>query len=424
MNGFKLASALLRSTWLVDHNWAENNLGLAQMILDGNSITNENNNQIANLDSRLAKYGYRDGWSNAGKGSLAFYNINGPILHYGWCDDGTNELHQMFNEAEHNKNIAGHFFLMDTPGGQADGVLEFAEAIKSSSKPVVAFVNGGMLASGGVWIASAADYIYASSLLCEVGSVGAFSTLIDASERDKREGVKRITIRAKQSSDKNTVYDLAKSGDKGALAELEGRVSVLADHFINTVKSNRSEKLTTEEWNTGKMYFANEAVQMGLIDGISTLDESINLLFSLSSSKNKKSNMKNFNNVAALADNDQVTQDALDLANADLSTAGITHVTLVEQSVIEESVRVSSALNEAQAAIITANSTIASQVTAITEKDAKIVALESVIANRAKVDTGTASVADATGKSEIETEEPVKVAKHNQIADSTFFGGK
>lgn len=420
MNGFKLASALLRSTWLVDDSWAENNIGLAQLILEGNAINSDLKKQVANLDNRLTKYSYREGWGNATKGSFAFYNINGPILHYGWCDDGTNEFHQIFNEAEHNNNIAGHFLLMDTPGGQADGVLEFAETIKSSTKPVVAFVNGGMIASGGVWIASAADFIYASSVMCEVGSVGAYSTLIDASERDKREGVKRITIRAKQSIDKNTVYELAKSGDKDAIAELEGRVSVLADHFINAVKTNRGDKLTTDSWNTGKMYFADEAVKMGLIDGISTFEESINLLTSLSNSNKKsKTNMSKFNNVTALAGEDQVSQEALDLANADLTSAGITHVTLVEQSVIDEGVRVTNEL-------VTANSTIAAQVISIAEKYAKISTLEGVIANRAKVDTGTASATsvNATEKSEIETEELVKVAKHNQIADSGFFGSK
>lgn len=426
MNGFKLASAILRSTWLVNDAWADNNISLAQMILDGNNITDESKKFVANLDNRLTSYQYRDGWKNASKGSFAYYNINGPILHYGYCDNGTHELHQSFNEAEINQNIAGHFFLMDTPGGQADGILEFAETIKNSSKPVVAFVNGGMIASAGVWIACAADYIFASSALCEVGSIGAFSTLIDASERDKKEGVKRITIRAKQSTDKNTVFELAKTGDKNALAELEERVSVLAGCFIDTVKSNRKDKLTNEEWNSGRLYFADEAVSMGLIDGICTMDQAIDKLSSINKPKNKKSNMKIFNNVAALADQDQVTQELLDLANADLTAAGITHVTLVEQSVIDEGARVTAELATAQTAVSTANSTIAAQVTALLEKDQKIAALEGVIANRAKVDTGTATVVGdaATETAEIDNDESIKVAKHNQIADTSFFGGK
>lgn len=416
MNGLKMASALLRSVWLVDDTWAENNISLAQMILDGKMTAKETNPIMVNLDSRLSKYHYKDGWNTASKNSYAFYDITGPILHYGWCDDGTNELNQRFKEAEDSGNISGHFLFMDTPGGQADGVKEFAETIRSSSKPVVAFINGGMIASGGVWLASAADCIYASSNLCEVGSIGAYSQLIDSSERDQREGVKRIIIRAKQSGDKNTVYELAKSGDEKALGELQDRISVVAAEFLNAVENNRKQHLKTNEWNTGKMYFADEAVNMGLIDGISTIEAAIDTLTTLTKNKKSKSNMSKFNNVVALAGQDQVSQEALDLANADLTEAGITHVTLVEQSVIDEGARVTEEL-------ATANSTIADQVTAIQEKDARIKTLEGVIANRAKVDTGKAAVSgnDATTIAEIQDTAPVKVAAHNKVADSGFF---
>lgn len=414
MNGLKMASALLRSVWLVDHNFAENNIGLAQSILDGTISKQESTPLVVNIDGRFSQYHFKDGWNGAKKDTLAFYDITGPILHYGWCNDGTNELNHQFKEAEENSNISGHFLFMDTPGGQADGVKEFAETIRNSSKPVVAFVNGGMIASGGVWIASAADQIFASSNLCEVGSIGAYSQLIDSSERDQRDGVKRITIRAKQSSDKNTVYELAKSGDENALAELQDRISVVAAEFISAVENNRKTHLKSSEWNTGKMYFAEEAISMGLIDGISTLEDAIGVLVSLT--KNKKSNMSKFNNVVALAGQDQVSQEALDLANADLTQAGITHVTLVEQSVIDEGARVT-------AELATANSTIADQVAAIQEKDARIQNLESVIANRAKVDTGKAAVAGeaATKESEIKDAPPTKVAAHNLAADSGFF---
>lgn len=424
MNNFKFVSALLRATWLVDNEWAEQNLSLAQSILEGNTIASENiDRNVVSLDSRFTKYHYRDGWSKASKGSFAFHNITGPLIHYGWCDDGTHELHQSFKEAENTPNISGHFFFMDTPGGQADGIKEFAETIKNSTKPVVAFVNGGMIASGGVWIASAADEIFCSSELCYVGSIGAYSTLIDTTERDQRDGVKRIVIKARQSKDKNTVYELAKSGDEKALAELKDDVSVLAQHFIDSVSQNRSEKLTTQEWNTGKMYHAGKAVEMGLVDGILSFESTVNRLEQLSkTNKKSKTNMKNFNNVAALAGMDQVSQEAMDLANADLTAAGITHVTLVEQSVLDEASRVTSEL-------ATANTTVAQNATKIQELEStvsankvKIETLEGVIANRASVDGGVSTAGDATKKAEIKTEEKEVKYSHNKVADNSFFG--
>jgi len=420
MNGLRLASALLRSVWLVDERWAENNIALAQMILDGQSVASNSENLTAVLDRRLTKYQYREGWTNAARGSYALHKITGPILHYGWCDDGTHELDQAFKEAEANPNIAGHFLFMDTPGGQADGVKEFANTVRAANKPVIAFINGGMIASGGVWIASAADEIYASSELCQVGSIGAFSMLVDTSERDQREGVKRIIIKAKQSPDKNTVYELAKSGDKTALAELREEISFLAEHFIEAVKDGRGDRLTSEEWNTGKMYRAEKAIELGLIDGISTLEAAIDKLGAITKqSKNK--NMSKFNNVAALSGKDQVTQEDLDLANADLTAEGITHVTLVEQSVIDEAARVTTELETANAQIEKANATIADHTATIQTQAERIKTLESVIANRAHEDNGAAVSQSSSNNSEIEDQPEQKVAAHNRIADQGVF---
>jgi Periplasmic serine proteases (ClpP class) len=397
------------------------------MLLDGESVNF--NSQTPNnliLDPSLARYKYRDGWSKASKGSTALYDLRGPIMHYGFCSDGTYELHSAFNEAENATNITSHFFLIDSPGGQADGVLEFMQAIMASGKPSLSYVNGGMAASGGGFIAAAADAVFASSKLCEIGSFGGYSTLIDATEREQKEGVKRIVIKAKQSKDKNTVYELAKAGDKNALAELEDRISLVTGELLDAVRLGRGDRLKNDNWATGKMYFADEALEMGIIDGIGTMDDALAHLRSLTSRKKTKNfNMNKFNNVAALASVEaEGAQAALDLANADLTAAGITDFTIVEQSVIDEGARVTAELNTANASLATANTTIANQEATIQANQARIQTLEGVIANRAKNDPATKSKSakESTEKPEIEEKEETVVAAHNQIADRGFFG--
>src|SRR5690606_25291018 len=154
---------------------------------------------------------------------------------------GTSHFHAQFKSADSHPNITGHLFVLDTPGGEASGIKEFSQAIKASTKRKIGYIDGGMSASAGVWLMSGLDEVYASSDLVSVGSVGAYYTLLDFSEKEKKDGIRRTVIRAKQSSDKNLIYDRANAGDKAALAKLEEEVSFLAGQFISWVQECRGD---------------------------------------------------------------------------------------------------------------------------------------------------------------------------------------
>ncbi|MGA6117157.1 S49 family peptidase [Sphingobacterium anhuiense] len=425
MSAFNVISAILRGNWLLEENWIYSNWSLIQMLIDGETVSFDTQNQAPQnliLDSSLARYDqYRDRWTKAPKGSFALYDLRGPIMHYGYCGNGTNELHNAFIDAESANNISGHFFLTDSPGGQADGIYEFMQEILTASKPSVNFINGGMAASGGGFLAAATDAVFASSKLCEIGSFGGYSTLIDSSEREAREGVKRIIIKARQSNDKNSVYELAKAGDKGAIEELTDQVSLVTGVLLDAVRLGRGDRLKNESWSTGKMFFAEEAMKIGLIDGIGPMSTALDHLRKLTTQKKSKNfNMNTFTNVAALASVEaDGAEAALDLANADLTSAGITNFTIVEQSVIDEGARVTAELATANTSLASANTTIADQLVELETKTTRISTLEGVIARRAAADPGTKSKSedDAKKKAEIDAGEEPKVAVHNQYAD-------
>ncbi|MGJ1424545.1 S49 family peptidase [Sphingobacterium spiritivorum] len=422
MSNFRLISAIRRGIWLLEDNWADDNLHIAYSILDGKSIANDSLVEHAIKEKTLTSYSNMNGWDDAPKDSIAVHYILGPVLHYGVCGPGTYNHHMRFKEADSNRNIIGHLFVMDTPGGEAAGIKEYGESIKKSKKPKVGFINSGMIASAGVWIAAGLDAIYASSELCEVGSIGAYSTLYDLSEYDKKTGIKRIVIRARQSPDKNLIYDEAIAGDPKAIKVFEDRISMYAGSFIDWVQECRGDRLTSDEWNTGKMYMAKEAISLGLIDGIATFEEVVSLISSPNSNlKTQKKDMNKFQNVAALSDKTSVTQEELDLANADLTAAGITSFTLVEQSVIDEGARVTQELATANADLETANATIAANVIVLEQNKAEITQLKNVIAKRAAADNGIKTKADATKEAEIKSGDDKKVSAHNQAADKSFF---
>jgi len=280
-----------------------------------------------------------------------------------------------------------------------------------------------MLCSGGMWIASATNMIYATSDLVQVGSIGAQMSFADYSKQDEMNGIKRFIIRARPSFDKNVLLEKAAKGDEAALKELEDEITVMGESIVNAVKHNRGERLVGKGWDSGKVFYAPKAIEFGLIDGIASQDEVIAKLKSTNFKKSKSHMNLKFDNVAALAGNSSATQEQLDLANADLTAAGITSHTIVEQSVIDEAARVTTELEAANVSLTAANSTIATQVTEITALQGKVTTLEGVIAKRAVGDTGTATKPDANKTAEIQTPgEEKKIAAHNKAADAGFFG--
>lgn len=128
-----------------------------------------------------------------------------------------------------------------------------------------------------------------------------------------------------------------------------------------------------------------------------------------------------FQNLSALAEKDSATQEELDLANADLTAAGITSFTLVEQSVIDEGARVTQELATANADLETANATIAANVIALEQNKAEITQLKNVIAKRAADDNGIKTKADATKEAEIDTEDEAPKYQATSSIGSGFF---
>jgi ClpP class serine protease len=168
--------------------------------------------------------------------------------------------------------VKGILMNFDTPGGQAAGTAMFAQTIKDVSKvkPVIGICQDGIVASAGAWLGSACQEFYVTRSTDMFGSIGAYNTIYDFSGYFEMNGVKLHEIYAPQSVDKNKDYRDALAGD---YALVEAELKFLVDDFIGTVKTNRAGRLNTASENpfTGKMYYAQEATKIGLIDGVKPL---------------------------------------------------------------------------------------------------------------------------------------------------------
>lgn len=208
--------------------------------------------------------------------SLFCLNIIGAITKYDqFCGpQGTRSLADALKLADQNPNIIGHILCIDSGGGEGYAAHEFATALKSLSKPVFAYIEG-MAASAAYLIASACSLVCASSQLDRIGSIGTYITLADYSKWYQMQGITLTEVYAQKSKDKNRDYLDAIAGDTSKVQKL---VDEFNEFFIQSVIANRNELFTQEEttWSTGKMFFATQAKQIGLIDIIAPFDDYVN----------------------------------------------------------------------------------------------------------------------------------------------------
>jgi ClpP class serine protease len=286
----KLASAISRGKWLIEPSMASGLLPLAVKFLNGESMEFFEGNEYEGISLYNKKGAYFD-WSTGRvvevqpieENSVLVIPINGAIMKDDHCGDpGTDRMSEWINYALANPRISGIVLKINSGGGTVEGTGEFADLIKSASKPVIAYTDGCM-ASAAYWIGCSAKEVFASHKTVEIGSIGTAIDMYDNREALAKMGYKRVYTNADSSPDKNMDYFNALDGDTTGL-----KVSVLNptnDIFMGAVKENRDGKLkiitkategkTINEPLTGKMYLAETAIEIGLIDKIGTLQDAV-----------------------------------------------------------------------------------------------------------------------------------------------------
>ncbi len=207
--------------------------------------------------------------------SIGVLAIEGPITKGDFCTYGTNDWTQAIQLADRHPNISAVILRFDTPGGFVSGTQTFADAIKSTRKPVIGFIDDGMVASAGYWLASQCDEIYSSHITNEVGSIGVFVQIADFRKFWEANGVTIREIYSDYSSEKNDVFIKARDGEDKPLKD--EFLNPIAKTFISAVKSGRKGKLNLDEGDPfkGKIFMSDQALKIGLIDGIKSFDQVI-----------------------------------------------------------------------------------------------------------------------------------------------------
>jgi len=164
---------------------------------------------------------------------------------------------------------------LNSPGGSPVQSALIGSHIRRLSEelnvPVYAFVED-VAASGGYWLAAAADEIWADDNSV-IGSIGVISAGFGAHVFLARQGIER---RVHTAGDSKSMLDPFSPEKKEDVARLKTLLGDIHDNFIAHVQARRGDKLAKYTGLfTGEIWLAARAQELGLIDGIGHLDPSM-----------------------------------------------------------------------------------------------------------------------------------------------------
>ncbi|MEZ5715311.1 MAG: S49 family peptidase [Paracoccaceae bacterium] len=169
--------------------------------------------------------------------------------------------------------------LINSPGGSPVQSARIASRIRRLAEekaiPVHAFVED-VAASGGYWLACAADDIFADKASI-VGSIGVISGGFGAQEFIARHGIERRIYTAGASKSQ---LDPFRAENPEDVARLKAILEQMHEVFIDHVRSGRGDRLSADErLFTGEFWLAGQARELGLIDGIAHLEPKLKELY-------------------------------------------------------------------------------------------------------------------------------------------------
>jgi signal peptide peptidase SppA len=217
-------------------------------------------------------------------GSVAIIPVDGVLLPRATAFSDTSgvtsydRLGQQLREAVNDKGVRNIVLDINSPGGSVAGNQELAAEVMRArtKKPIIAQAQY-LAASAAYQIASAATEIVAAPS-AQVGSIGTYSIHNDLSAALEQLGIKRTYISAGAGKvDGNETGPLSDN----AYARRLKSVNEAYDAFVGTVVRGRgngtSETKVRDTWGA-HVYGAREAKDLGLIDRIATLDQTLERL--------------------------------------------------------------------------------------------------------------------------------------------------
>ena len=181
---------------------------------------------------------------------------------------------KLIAKVRQDSSVKAVVLRVNSPGGS---VLA-AEKIKTEvdllrqSRPVIASY-GDYAASGGYWISANCDKIYSNATTL-TGSIGVFSMIPDLSGTVKNK--LHVNVTAVNSNDHGDMYTSMRALSKTEADYMQKSVENIYDKFTALVAAGRGMTVPeVDEVAQGRVWSGAEALKIGLVDEIGTLEDAI-----------------------------------------------------------------------------------------------------------------------------------------------------
>lgn len=223
---------------------------------------------------------------------------------------GYQYIRSMFDAALADHDVRGIVFDVNSHGGQVYGCFELADYIreKRADKPSIAVVDA-VACSAAYALSSAAGKLVVSPS-GDVGSIGVICVHFDYSEMYKNIGIKVTPVMAGDHKfDGNPYEPLPDEVRK----DLQAGVNKTYSQFVTLVSKNRDMEEQAIRSTEARVYDADEALELGLVDAVATAIDAVSAFhteLSGSNLNNRSYIMADNTNAGAAADIEQASKDA------------------------------------------------------------------------------------------------------------------
>jgi len=200
------------------------------------------------------------------KPTVAVVPLEGEIVR---SDDFVETL----RELREDEGVAAVVLRVNSPGGGVAPSQEMFTAVRelAQAKPVVASL-GSIAASGGYYVASAADEILASPGTL-TGSIGVIMSLTNVSGLLGKLGVEADVLKAGSRKDMGSPFRALSAEDRKLFQEMLDQVH---GQFIEAVAAGRKMDVAAmRKIADGRVYTGQQAKENGLVDRLGGLQEAV-----------------------------------------------------------------------------------------------------------------------------------------------------
>ena len=207
---------------------------------------------------------------------IAIIYANGQIQD-GEGDDstiGSTTLSKAIREARENKKVKAIVMRVNSPGGSAlaSEVIRREVELAKAEKPFIISM-GSYAASGGYWISTEGDYIFADPTTL-TGSIGVFGTIPNAKKfLNETVGLTFDVVKTNKNADFGNMTEPLTDYQKEMMQKYVG--NTYNDFTALVARTRGLRQSYVDSIGQGRVWAGADAIEIGLVDELGGLDKAI-----------------------------------------------------------------------------------------------------------------------------------------------------